>query len=76
MKHPINEKQLHLFAGPREHGHREWSVFRAVRDDYAGMFRVHTPRIAQAPRYSNAVHIRRHEDTRYHPHPLVLRGAR
>ena len=75
MKHPINNEQIHLFAGPREQGHREWSTFNVVRDDYAGMYRVHTPEIARAPRYPNAVHIRRHEDARAHPHPLVLRVA-
>src|SRR3989338_1098558 len=76
MKHPINNKQVQLFVGPREHGHREWSTFNAVRGDSAGMYRVHTPQIAQSPRYPNAVHIRRYRDTRYLSHPLVLRGAR
>ncbi len=60
MKHPINNKQLHLFAAPQEKGSIEWGAFNVVRADTMGAYRVAVPHIAHEPRYSNAVRIKRY----------------
>ena len=53
MKNPINNNQMSLFHGAREHGSREWNTFNPIQEDQTGMFRVAAPKpqLPQKPGY-------------------------
>jgi hypothetical protein len=67
MKNPLSQRQLQIFATPKEKGHREWDAFSAVHENRAGMYRVampHKPIVVKSP--GNLLRIIRPEVRTFH----------